>query len=343
MQASIEYNILLKEVFMSIQLAGDVGGTKTALVIIDSELGPRNFLEKATYASADYPSLDALVQEFLKGKKWQLARASIDVAGPVVNGRCQATNLPWMIDEISLSKDLGVPVRLVNDLDAISNAVPVLETSDLETLNPGVPVKHGALAVIAPGTGLGEGFLEWNGGCYQPHPSEGGHTDFAPSGPLQLKLLNYLMDRFGHVSYERVCSGIGFPNLYAFFKDSGIFNEPAWLQEQIAAAQDPVPVICRAALEDKAEIAVATLDLFVSILGSEAGNLALKVLATGGVYLGGGIPPRIIPFLKKAGFSHSFQNKGRFSGLLANVPIHIILNHEAALIGAARYGLELGR
>jgi glucokinase len=197
--------------------------------------------------------------------------------------------------------------------------------------------------VIAPGTGLGEAFLEWNGNTYRPYPSEGGHTDFAPSGTLQLKLLNYLMDRFGHVSYERVCSGIGVPNLYAFIKDSGICPEPDWLREQIAAAPDPAPVIGQAALDDKADIAVATLDLFVSILGSEAGNLALKVLATGGIYLGGGIPPRIIPFLKKAEFFHSLQNKGRFSTLLANIPIHIILNPEAALIGAARHGLEHGQ
>jgi glucokinase len=328
---------------MSIQLAGDVGGTKTALAIVDSELGPRNFLEKATYPSADYPSLDALVAEFLKGKKWQLARASIDVAGPVVDGRCQTTNLPWVIEEKSLSKELGIPVRLVNDLDAIAHAIPLLEAGDLETLNPGAPVKHGALAVIAPGTGLGEAFLEGNGTSYRAYPSEGGHTDFAPSGPLQLKLLNYLMDRFGHVSYERVCSGIGVPNLYAFIKDSGIYPEPDWLREQIAAASDPAPVIGQAALDDKADIAVATLDLFVSILGSEAGNLALKVLATGGIYLGGGIPPRIIPFLKKAEFFHSLQNKGRFSTLLANIPIHIILNPEAALIGAARHGLEHGQ
>jgi glucokinase len=229
---------------------------------------------------------------------------------------------------------------LVNDLDAVAHAIPLLEASDLETLNSGIPVKHGALAVIAPGTGLGEGFLEWNGTSYRPYASEGGHTDFAPSGPMQLKLLVYLMNRFGHVSYERVCSGIGLPNLYAFIKDSGICPEPDWLREQIAAAPDPSPVISQAALDDKAEIAVTTLDLFVSTLGSEAGNLALKVLATGGVYLGGGIPPRIIPFLKKTEFFHSFQNKGRFSSLLANIPIHIILNPEVALIGAARHGLE---
>jgi len=174
---------------MSIQLAGDVGGTKTALAIIDSELGPRNFVEQATYPSADYPSLDVLVDEFLRGKRWQLARASIDVAGPVVNGRCQATNLPWVIDELSLSKELGIPVRLVNDLDAIAHAIPLLESGDLETLSRGAPVKRGALAVIAPGTGLGEAFLEWNGNGYRAYPSEGGHTDFAPSGSLQLKLL----------------------------------------------------------------------------------------------------------------------------------------------------------
>jgi glucokinase len=324
----------------SIFLAGDIGGTKTTLAVVDAEHGPRAFIEKVTFPSSAYPSLEALVAEFLKGKNWSLTRATFGVAGPVVEGSVQATNLPWFIEEAALSQEMGVPVKLINDLSAIACAVTSLERGDLETLRVGEPVLHGPLAVIAPGTGLGEAYLHWIGSNYQPFPSEGGHTDFAPVGSLQIGLLSYLEEHLGHISYERVCSGIGLPNLYAFLKDSAIYPEPDWLGEQIAGTTDPSPVISRAALQNKADIAVAALDLFVTILGSEAGNLALKVLSTGGVYLGGGIPPRILPFLKKDNFLNAFQEKGRFSEMLAKMPVHVILNPEAALIGAACHGLE---
>lgn len=322
-------------------LAGDIGGTKTALAIFSSENGPRRPLAQANFSSGDYDALESIVAQFLTGKNARITQASFGIAGPVVCGRAQVTNLPWVVDEQSLSQALdGVPVRLLNDLDAIAHAVPFLEPSDLETLNPGQPEEHGSLAVIAPGTGLGEASLVWDGTRYKTFPSEGGHADFAPTTQTEVELLSYLLLRFDHVSYERVCSGKGLPNLYAFLKESGRFAEPDWLREQLASARDPTPIIVQAAIENKAEISTQTLELFVSILGSEAGNLALKVLATGGVYLGGGMPRRILSKLKAPTFMQSFTRKGRFSDLLTRVPVHVILNPQVALLGAACHGLE---
>ena len=326
-----------------ILLAGDIGATKTSLAIVSSEAGPRAVLAEATFPSTAYPSLEAVAREFLSHVEWQAERACFGVAGPVVRGRASITNLPWLIDEQNLQDALHLSaVHLLNDLQAIANGVPALEPADLHTLNVGQPAPGGAIAVIAPGTGLGEGFLTWDGSHYRPHPSEGGHTDFAPTDPLQAELLRYLQDRFEHVSYERVCSGLGLPNIYAYLKGSGYADEPAWLAGQLVATDDPTPVIVNSAL-DRArpcKLCTATLDIFISILGAEAANLALKVLATGGVYLGGGIPPRILPLLEKERFMESFRCKGRFAELLAQVPVHVILNPKVALLGAARYGLE---
>lgn len=323
------------------QLAGDIGGTKTTLAIIDPGIGPRVFLDKSTFISRDFHSLGEIVEQFLKVKKRKVTRASFGIAGPIIDGHVQVTNLPWFIEENILSEQLKIPVKLINDLTATAYAVPFLTEADKLVLNRGSFVKNGTLAVVAPGTGLGEAYLNWSGNRYRAYPSEGGHSDFAPTNPLQIRLLAFLSKRFEHVSYERVCSGSGLPNLYSFLNDEGLFTEPAWLRDQIAGVVDPAPVITKAALDGTAEIAVATLDLFAAILGAEAGNLALKVLANGGVYLGGGIPPRIASILLKGPFLKSFLNKGRFSKYLTSVPVYIILNPEAALIGAACYGLEM--
>jgi len=326
-----------------ILLAGDIGATKTNLAIMSSKAGPRTPLAEANFPSTAYPSLEAVAREFLSQVEWQVERACFGVAGPVVGGRASITNLPWLIDEQNLQDALRLStVYLLNDLQAIANGVPALEPADLHTLNVGQPAPGGAIAVIAPGTGLGEGFLTWDGSRYRPHPSEGGHTDFAPTNPLQAELLRYLQGCFEHVSYERVCSGLGLPNIYAYLKDGGYAAEPDWLAGQLAATDDPTPVIVNAALdrERPCKLCTATLDVFVSILGAEAANLALKVLATGGIYLGGGIPPRILPLLEKERFMESFRRKGRFAELLAQMPVHVILNPRVALLGAARYGLE---
>ena len=323
-------------------LAGDVGATKTNLGIFSSERGSREPLTEATFSSGEYASLVELAGEFLTQTNLDVDQAVFGVAGPVVGGQATITNLSWAIDQTELKEKLKLKsVILLNDLEAVAHGVPLLEPKDLHVLNKGEPTPHGAKAVIAPGTGLGEAFLTWDGSRYRAYASEGGHTDFAPSNPLEGNLLDYLRDQWGHVSYERICSGMGIPNIYAFFRDSGHAEEPAWLAEQLAVADDPTAFIVTAALEKKAQLCVDTLDLFCSVLGAEAGNMALAVLATGGVYLGGGIPPRIISVLEQGPFMEAFCNKGRLSKLMTRIPVYVILNPKIALIGAAFYGLEL--
>jgi glucokinase len=324
-------------------LAGDIGGTKTALAIFSPDEGPHAPLAEEAFPSARYPSLEALASEFLAQTDLPVNRASFGVSGPVAGGEAAATNLPWKMDEARLGKALSLrSVRLLNDLEAIARAAPFLGSEDLHTLNAGTPDPEGALAVIAPGTGLGEAFLTREGSGYRAHPSEGGHVDFAPTGELELGLLRHLLDRFGHASYERVCSGQGLPNIYEYLKEIGHAEEPSWLAEKLAA-EDPTPIIVEAASDPDApcELCVAALDIFVSALGAQAGNLALTVMATGGVFLGGGMPPRVLPVLERGYFMEAFGRKGRFSGLLGRVPVHVILNPKVALIGAARYGLEI--
>jgi glucokinase len=325
-------------------LAGDIGATKISLGVYSTEKGPLEPIVEGTFPSDRYSSLEVLVGEFLTQANLAVERAVFGVAGPVMSGQATITNLSWVIDEVQLKKKLDLTsVLLLNDLKALAQGVPLLEPEDLYTLNKGEPAPGGTKAIIAPGTGLGEAFLTWDGSRYRAYASEGGHTDFAPTNTLENNLLHYLQGKWGHVSYERICSGIGLPNIYDYLKESGHAEEPAWLAEQLAAADDPTPVIINAALDVAAscELCKATLVLFVSVLGAEAGNVALTVLATGGVYLGGGIPPRILPALKKEGFMRAFLNKGRLSDFLKNVPVYVILNPKLALIGAAFYGLEL--
>jgi glucokinase len=322
-------------------LAGDIGGTKTSLAVFSREQGLRAPLAEATFQSNDYPSLEALARGFLSQVGVQVEHASFGVAGPVVGGQAAITNMPWVIDEAQLQEALNISsVRLLNDLAAIAHGLPFLEPGDLKTLNEGQPVSGGALAVIAPGTGLGEAYLVWDGSRYITFASEGGHADFAPTNPLEIGLLSYLLDRFDHVSYERVCSGRGLPNIYAYLKDSGYADEPSWLADQLTNVHDPTPIIVDSALTGECELCMATLNAFVSILGAEAGNLALKVLATGGVYLGGGIPPKILPALQDGHLLRAFAGKGRLSDVLADTPVHVILNQKSALLGAACHGLD---
>jgi glucokinase len=323
-------------------LAGDIGGTKTVLAVLSGEAGARAPLVEATFPSGHYPSLEAVVREFMAQYRHPISHASFGVAGPVVDGRAEVTNLPWEMSEAGLCDALGLKeVRLLNDLESIAYAVPHLDATDVHTINAGTPVADGAIAVIAPGTGLGEAFLTSDRSRYRAHASEGGHASFAPNDDVQLELLRYLQKRLGHVSCERVCSGLGLPNIYAFLKDSGYAEEPDWLRAKLADAPDPTPVIVTTALDTarSCEICMATLRTFVSILGAEASNLALKVLSTGGVYIGGGIPPRIVPVLQEPYFMRAFLNKGRFAEMLQRMPVHVILNPKAALLGAASYGL----
>jgi glucokinase len=323
-------------------LAGDLGGTKTNLAIISPAAGPREPVAEGTLPSANYASLEALIRDFLKDHKLTITSACFGVAGPVVEGVATITNLPWVIREPELASAFSLKqAKLLNDLAAIASSVPFLGEEDLHTLSVGRAERGGTIAVIAPGTGLGEAFLTWDGARYLAFPSEGGHAEFAPTNALQIELLEYLLQEVDLVSYERVCSGRGIPNIYNFIKgrDGG---EPDWLARRLAAESDPTPSIMNAALQDDPpKICRDTLELFVDIMVAEAGNLALKTLATGGVYLGGGIPPRLLSVLTPERVLPIFQHKGRLSAVMHNIPLHVIDNPKAALWGAAYAGLAL--
>jgi len=323
-------------------LAGDIGGTKTNLAVYRRDWGPGEPVAEATFPSGKYSGLEVMVREFLLQVEEKVDRASFAVAGPVVNGEAKVTNLPWVMDERSLAQSLNLSsVNLLNDALAFAYAVPFLGKDDLYTLERGRPDPGGALAVVAPGTGLGEAYLTWDGPKYLAFPSEGGHADFAPANALEVGLLNYLLDRFDHVSCERVCSGRGLANIYAYLKEAGYAEEPGWLAGELGSAIDPVPLIVKAALDETRPCSLcrATLDIFVSVLGAEAGNMCLKVMATGGVYLAGGIPARILPALDQKEFMNSFRNKGRMSKLMERTPVHVVMNPKAALLGAACHGI----
>jgi glucokinase len=327
-------------------IAGDIGGTKTELAIFSNESGPHSSLAQVKVHSADYPSLEAIVKEFLAKVDKPVDRACFAVAGPVIGGRVKTTNLPWMIEDRSLARELNLNLKsvfLINDLEAIARAVPILRPSDVITINSGEVVPRGAIAVIAPGTGLGESFLTWDGSRYLAHSSEGGHADFAPTDERQIRLLQYLFKRFDHVSFEHVCSGIGIPLLYDYLRDVERIPESPEVAQLIASAPDPSFVIINHGLAAREFRTLSTeaIDLFVSILASEAANLALKVLATGGVYVAGGVVVHALDALRKPGFMQSFKRKGRFAELMARIPIHAVVS-QAALAGAAAYGLENG-
>ena len=323
-------------------IAGDIGGTKTDLAIYSTESGPHTPLAETEAHSADYPSLQALVSEFLGQVKISVDVASFDVAGPVINGSAKTTNLPWVMDESSLARDLNLKtVHLMNDLEAVARAVPVLRPADLITLNEGEPVSKGPIAIIAPGTGLGESFLTWEGSQYVSHSSEGGHSDFAPTDERQMRLLAWLLPRLGHVGVERVCSGIGIPNIYEFLRDQEKIPERPDVAQSIASAKDHTKAIVNAAVDPDhpSELCRATVETMVSILASEAGNLVLKVLATGGLYVAGGVALHLLDVLRDPLFMQTFIRKGRFKDLMGRIPIHII-TARAALVGAATFGLQ---
>jgi glucokinase len=323
-------------------IAGDIGGTKTDLAVYSPETGAHEPLAAKQFRSASYPSLTTMVQEFLRDVTVPVDRACFDVAGPVINGAVKTTNLPWFMDEATLASELGFrSVHLMNDLEAVARAVPVLRSTDYVTLNEGVAIARGTIGIIAPGTGLGESFLTWNGVGYEAHSSEGGHSDFAPTDTRQLGLLTYMLKQHHHVGVERVCSGIGIPNLYEYLRDVEDIADNPDVADRIAAAPDRTHAIVDAGLDEQnpSTLSRETVELFVSILGSEAGNLALKVLATGGIYMAGSLALRIVGEGQKSTFRAAFTNKGRFAQLMQTIPIHVIFV-KAALLGAATYGLQ---
>lgn len=322
-------------------LAGDIGGTKTVLALVDPSAGPAHPVREERFASKEYDSLDAIIHRFLGETHDRPTVASFGIAGRIAGRRCQATNLPWLVDADVISRDFGIPeVHLLNDLQAVAVAVPHFGAEDVCVLNEGKKDPTGVIGVIAPGTGLGEAFLTWTGSRYQAWPSEGGHSSFAPVTPEQLALLEYLEPRFGHVSFERVCSGSGFPNIYDYLVATSRYEEPEWLREGIRDAKDPTPLLMGAGYERRAPICIAALDLFVRILGGVLGNMALRVLATGGLYLGGGLPPRILSRLRKPDFLDAICYKGRFRDWLTKIPVSVILDPKAALHGAAWDALD---
>ncbi|MEW6542681.1 MAG: glucokinase [Nitrospirota bacterium] len=353
-------------------LAGDIGGTKTILALFDWRTERVEPVREQTFASGDYKSFEEVLTEFLtppapeeepeeegRGKDEGASKeqdseettaetakpvaeepptveaACFGIAGPVIDNRCRTTNLPWMVDGHELAKDLKIgPVRLLNDLEATAYGLLVLNPDETATLNAGTPPpSKGPMALIAAGTGLGEAILFWDGTQYRPMPSEGGHVSFAPTSDLEIDLLRRLRTQYLHVSYERVLSGAGLHAIYEFLRDTKR-NEPTWVAEKLKVG-DPAAVIAEVGLNRQADICVQALDLFASIYGAEAGNLALKALALSGVYVGGGIAPKILPKLKDGTFMKAFTAKGRYKQLLGAIPVRVITNQKTALLGAA--------
>jgi glucokinase len=318
-------------------LAGDIGGTHTRLGLFDADA--RAPLALRVYPSREHSGLEEIVAAFLAEHPAALEGACFDVAGPVRNGRVKTTNLPWIVDARRVADRIGLTsIELVNDLAATAYGIAELTASDLETLNRGDPSIGGNLAVIAAGTGLGEAGLVWDGKRYHALPSEGSHSDFGPRSALQVELYTFLAGE-GHVSYEDVCSGIGLVAVYRFLRERGGTHEPAWLAEAIRDG-DAAAVISGAGLTGRDAVCAEALDVMVSIYGAEAGNLALRLLATGGIYIGGGIAPHILPKLRQRSFLDSLTAKGRFRPMLEQVPVHVILNEHTGLLGAARIALR---
>ena len=317
-------------------LAGDVGGTKVHLALYDFTNGQLKYSRDERYPAKDYSGLEEIVREFLAGET--VSSACFGVPGPVRDGRLRLTNLPWTLDSRELSRALSIDhVFLINDLEANGYGIAELKSDQIYTLSEGDARQIGNRALIAAGTGLGEGILAWNGRTHIPMPSEGGHADYAPRNEDEIDLLRYLKQKYsGRISFERVVSGMGLTNIYDFLRDVRDMEEPQWLTDRLAA-EDPNAVITELALAAKSEICERALDMFVSAYGAEAGNLALKLLSIGGLYIGGGIAPRILEKLKDGTFMKAFTDKGRLSQLLINMPVRVVLESRAALLGAAAY------
>lgn len=353
-------------------LAGDIGGTKTNLALYDwttERVGP---VREDSFHSADYKSLEEIIEEFLSTplpkppaedelgdqpveapaeeitptpelppEPITLTAACFGVAGPVIDNRCRTTNLPWFIDGATLAERFAIPqVRLLNDLEATAHGLILLNPDEIVVLNAGTPPKKKqALALIAAGTGLGECILYWDGVRYRPMPSEGGHTDFAPNSDSEIDLLRYLRGSYLHVSYERILSGPGLHAIYEYLRDTKK-NEPTWLAEKIKVG-NPAAEIADAGLKGQAEIATQALDLFASIYGAEAGNLALKALTLDGVYVAGGIAPKLLKKLQDGSFMRGFTNKGRYKRIMGQIPVKVVMNDKTALLGAASMAAQL--
>jgi glucokinase len=340
---------------MTLLLAGDIGGTKTILRLVEESPGKSwQTLYEALYPSRDFPDLVPIVQRFLSAAEQQLGKnkspekACFAIAGPVLNDTSVLTNLDWFLEARRLEKELEIKrITLINDFVAVGYGVLGLETKDLYTLQPGTPQLDAPIAVIGAGTGLGQGFLVQQAKGYQVFPSEGGHADFAPRTGLEFQLLQYLREKYdiGRISVERVVSGQGILAIYQFLRDRQFAPESAeiaqiiqtWEHEtgRLEKSVDPAAAIAKAALEKRDRLCEQTLQMFIEAYGAEAGNLALKLLPYGGLYVAGGIAAKILVLIKEGQFMRAFGQKGRVSSLLERVPVHVVLNPQVGLIGAA--------
>jgi glucokinase len=321
-------------------LAGDIGGTKTNVALFEIEETGKPLAQRS-FPSGKYDSLESIVAEFVAEHQPQLTHACFGIAGPVKDGRVKTPNLKWIVDGQALAQTLKLAhVNLINDLEATAYGIEGLGEAQLHTLNEGHEERGAHRALIAAGTGLGMAGLFYDGRHYRPIASEGGHIDYAPRTAIEHELLNYMRAQIGgRVSYERVLSGPGLFNIYSFLRDHKYGEEPAWLAEQIEAG-DGSAAVSVAGLGGKSELAVKALDLFADIYGAMAGNLALILKATGGLYIGGGIAPKLIEKLKDGTFMRAFRDKGRMSALVSNIPVRVILDDKTALYGAARCAVE---
>jgi glucokinase len=319
-------------------LAADIGGTKVNLGIFELQDGRLKLVTEGSRPSRKYARLQELVKEFLEGAGApKIERACFGIAGPVRNGQVQLTNLPWKVEAAELAEELKIgSVWLINDLEANGHGLAELTANDLHVLNQGDLDARGNAAIISAGTGLGEAGMFWDGQRHHTFACEGGHSDFAPQTKLDAELFGWLHDRFLHVSWEKVLSGPGLYNIYEFLRETKRGEEPASLAQAITKA-DPAAVISEAAVNGTSTRCAMALELFVTYYGAEAGNLALKIMATGGVYIGGGIAPKILSQLEHENFMASFLAKGRMRTLLSGMPIKVILNPKTALLGAAHY------
>jgi len=325
-------------------LAGDIGGTKTNLaimrVVVEKGVADLRVEKNERFSTGGAPSLNAIIREFLGGKPGRFACAGFGVPGPVKDGRVKGTNLAWGVDAAEVAEEFSIPhVEVINDLAANAYGISELKPSDFEVIQEGSPAPVGNRCVVSPGTGLGEAGLFWDGQRYRVWACEGGHTDFAPRTEVEIALLQYLLKSHGHVSVERVASGMGMPNIYNFLRDTGRGKELPEVKELMQTG-DAGRIISEFARNGKCRMCADTLEMFVGILAAEAGNMALKSMATGGVFLGGGIPAKILPELKSVTFIHSFNSKGRLQNLMESIPVRVILNDQAALFGAARYAAD---
>jgi glucokinase len=324
-------------------LAADIGGTKTIVALYEESGAGLRQRREETYASREHQSFEQILERFRPLEGGPLRAACFDVAGPVADGRSRVTNLPWELDERRLASQLGTPrVKLLNDLEATAYGMLHLTPEQICSLNVGQrPARKGHVAVIAAGTGLGEALLYWDGAAHHPTASEGGHADFAPRNEQETQILRFLRSKLGgRVSYERVLSGGGLFEIYSCLRELGVAPEPPWLGEALRSG-DRSATVSRGALERKDPLCAAALEQFCALYGAEAGNMALRSLTVGGVFIGGGIAPKILPALQGGAFMQAFLDKGRFADYLRAIDVQVSLNDRAALLGASNFALRL--